>query len=77
MRLLIGILATIIVLTGATLTVLALWGIQPISWEIVWKAGATIAIICGTALLVYLFYYLFFKKYSYNKNNNNRIHPLN
>lgn len=69
MRLIIGIIATIIVLTGATLTVLALWGIQPISWVIVWKAGVTIAVICGTSLLLYLFYYLFFKRYSYNRNN--------
>lgn len=71
MRLLIGILTTIIVLTGATLTVLALWGIQPISWQIVWKSGVTIAVVCGTGLLIYLFYYLFFKDYSYNKNKNN------
>lgn len=77
MRLLIGVLTTIIVLTGATLTVLALWGIQPISWQIVWKSGVTIAIVCGTALLVYLFYYLFFKQYSDKKKNRNRINPLN
>ena len=76
MRLLIGILTTIIVLTGATLTVLALWGIQPISWQIVWKSGVTIAIACGTALLIYLFYYLFFKDYSYNKNKGNRTNPF-
>lgn len=68
MRLFFGVLATILVLTGATLTVLALWGIQPISWTIVWKSGFTIFIICGTALLVYLFYYLFFKGYTQNRN---------
>lgn len=72
MRSLIGILATIIVLTGAILTVLALWGIQPISWQIVWKSAATIGIVCGTGLLIYLFYYLFFKKYSDNKTKSNR-----
>lgn len=77
MRLLIGILATIIALTGATLTMLALWGIQPISWQIVWKSGATIAISCATALLIYLFYYLFFKDYSYNKNKGNSRNPFN
>ena len=71
MRLLIGILTTIIVLTGATLTVLALWGIQPISWQIVWKSGVTIAGVCGTGLLIYLFYYIFFKHYSYNKDKRN------
>lgn len=70
MRYFIGIIVTIIVLTGAVLTVLALWGIQPISWEIVWKSGATIAIVCGTMLLVYLCYYLFFKDYNRNKIKN-------
>ena len=64
MRFVIGVIVTIIVLTGAVLTVLALWGIQPISWTIVWKSGITIGIICATVLLMYLFYYLFFKKYS-------------
>ncbi len=63
MRALTGILITIIVLTGATLTVLALWGIQPISWTIVWKSGATIGIVGGTAFLIYLLYFLFFKDY--------------
>lgn len=76
MRLLIGILTTIIVLTGATLTVLALWGIQPISWQIVWKSGVTIAVVCGTGLLIYLFYYIFFKDYSYNKDKRNRGRSL-
>lgn len=71
MRLLIGILTSMIVLTGATLTVLALWGIQPISWQIVWKSGITIAVVCGTGLLIYLFYYIFFKDYSYNKDKRN------
>lgn len=76
MRLLIGILTTIIVLTGATLTVLALWGIQPISWQIVWKSGVTIAVVCGTGLLIYLFYYIFFKDYSYNKDKRNGSRSL-
>jgi len=67
MRLFFGVFATIIVLTGATLTVLALWGIQPISWTIVWKSCFTIFIICMATLLVSLFYYLFIKGYTQNK----------
>ncbi len=67
MRLFIGVFTTLIVLTGAILTVLALWGIQPISWTIVWKSGVTILIILGTSILVYLFYYLFFKNYHRKK----------
>lgn len=67
MRALTGILITIIVLTGATLTVLALWGIQPISWTIVWKSGVTIGIVCATAALIYLLYFLFFKNFQKNR----------
>lgn len=67
MRALTGILITIIVLTGATLTVLALWGIQPISWTIVWKSGVTIGIVCTTTILIYLLYFLFFKNFQKNK----------
>ncbi|MFV0469391.1 MAG: hypothetical protein ACK5MK_10740 [Dysgonomonas sp.] len=70
MRAFLGILCTITVLTGATLTVLAVWGIQPISWTIIWKSGLTILIVCVVFLVLYLFYYLFFKNYSLNKNSN-------
>ena len=72
MRAIVGILATIIVLTGATLTVLALWGIKPISWTIIWKLGATVFIVCSVFVIIYIFYYLFFKRYAF-KNNRNRI----
>ncbi|MDH6303913.1 VIT1/CCC1 family predicted Fe2+/Mn2+ transporter [Parabacteroides sp. PF5-5] len=63
MRFFLGVLVTAIVLTGAILTVLALWGIQPISWTIVWKSGMTILIVFGTFILAYLCYIIFFKNY--------------
>lgn len=63
MRRILGFFITLIVLTGAVLTVLALWGIQPISWTIVWKSGVTMLIVFGTMLLVYLCYYIFFKAF--------------
>jgi hypothetical protein len=63
MRIFIGILVTFVVITGAVLTILALWGIQPISWSIVWKSGSTILIAFGTLLLAYLCYIVFFKNY--------------
>jgi hypothetical protein len=63
MRVFIGILVTFVVITGAILTILALWGIQPISWTIVWKSGFTIMIAFGTLLLAYLCYIVFFKDY--------------
>jgi hypothetical protein len=62
MRFFIGVLVTCIVITGAILTILALWGIQPISWTIVWKSGFTIMIAFGTLLLVYLCYIIFFNR---------------
>ncbi len=69
MRLFVGVLVTAIVVTGAILTILALWGIQPISWTIVWKSGLTILIAFGTFVLVNLCYFLFFKR-SFKKKNN-------
>lgn len=71
MKLFIGILSTVIILTGATLTVLALWDIQPISWNIIWRSGATIAIACITFLILWLVRVLFFKKDPFNKDKGN------
>lgn len=69
MKVFIGILSTIIILTGATLTVLALWDIQPISWSVIWRSGATIAIVCGTLLVLWLIRILFFKKDLFRRKN--------
>lgn len=66
MRLIIGVVIALIVLTGATLTVLALWGVQPISWAIVWKSGLTIAIIGAASLIISLVYFFFLKKDPFN-----------
>lgn len=62
MKVFIGIFSSIIVLTGATLTVLALWGITPIEWTHIWKTGVTIAIVCVTSLIMWLLRLLFLKK---------------
>ena len=72
MRLFIGILSAVIILTGATLTVLALWGIKPIEWGIIWRSGATIAIACITFLVMWLVKALFFKKDPFNIDKNNK-----
>jgi hypothetical protein len=66
MRLFTGTIVTIIILTGATLTVLALWGITPIEWTHIWKTGITIAIVCITAVILWLVKVLFFKKDPFN-----------
>lgn len=66
MKLIIGVILTLLILTGAVLTVLALWGIQPISWAIVWKSGATIAIIGTTSIIIWIVYYFFLKRDPFN-----------
>lgn len=72
MRLLIGIIILLIVLTGAILTVLALWGIQPISWTIILKSGITIAIIAVTSLVSSIIYYFFIKRYPLKRSERGR-----
>lgn len=62
MRLLIGITIALFIITGAVFTILALWGIQPISWVIVWKSGLTIAIAGLTSIIVSIVYFFFIKK---------------
>ncbi len=62
MKLFIGILSAVIILTGATLTVLALWDIQPISLGMILRSGATIAVVCITGVILWLIKILFFKK---------------
>lgn len=76
MRLFIGVLASAIILTGAILTVLALWNIQPISWSIIWRSGATIGIVCVTGLVMWLVRLFFFKKDPFNLNNGDRKHRV-
>ena len=72
MRFLIGAITLIFVLTGAILTVLAIWGIQPISWTIVWKSGITIMIIGLAILISKVVYYFFLKRdpFGLKKKNN-------
>lgn len=72
MKIFIGIVSAVIILTGATLTVLALWGIKPIEWGIIWRSGATIAIACITFLIMWLVKALFFQKDPFKSNKNNK-----
>lgn len=67
MKIAIGILSTIIVITGAALTFLALWDIYPISWMLIIKAAITVALVCVTALLLWLIKTLFFRNDQFNK----------
>jgi hypothetical protein len=72
MKFFIGIVLAVIILTGATLTVLALWGIKPIEWGIIWRSGATIAIACITFLIMWLVKALFFQKDLFKADKNNK-----
>lgn len=76
MKIFIGVLSTIIILTGATLTILALWGITPIEWQHIWKTGVSIAIVCVTFLILWLVRILFFKKDPFNPSKGNKAHPI-
>lgn len=67
MKIAIGILSTIIVITGAVLTFLALWDIYPISLILIVKAAITVALVCATAFLLWLIRTLFFKNENLNK----------
>lgn len=72
MKIFFGILAGIIVLTGAALLVLALWDIQPISWKIIVRICGTIGIVCASILTLWLVKVLFFQKEGFgNKGNTN------
>lgn len=62
MKYFIGLLLGLIIISGAALTILALWGITPIEWTHIWKTGVTIAIVCITALVMWLVKLLFFNK---------------
>ena len=62
MKLFFGVLSAVLIIAGAAITLLALWGIQPISWVIVLKALITVAIVSVAFLLLWLIKTIFFKK---------------
>ncbi len=67
MKIAIGILSTIIVITGAVLTFLALWDIYQISLLLIAKAAITVALVFSTILLLWLIKTLFFKTNTFAK----------
>lgn len=71
MKLFIGIFSTIVVLTGAVMTFLALWNIYPISWVLIMKAAITVTLICVTFLLLWLIKTIFFKNERFKQKGNN------
>lgn len=75
MKIFLGILSTLLVLAGTILATLAIWGIYPISGEIIWKAGLTLLIISAALVLLWLILTLFFKKEKH-KNTGNKAHLI-
>lgn len=65
------------VLAVSALVIFNLWGYEPISWSIVFKAIIMLIIFVITSLLSYFLYLLFIKKYSDSKKSDKRVKPLN
>lgn len=69
MKVFLGILSVLIVLTGVVLTLVSMWDIYPISWIFVLKSGLTVLILCTAVLLLWLISKIFFPKDFMNKDN--------
>lgn len=69
MKTIFGVLIVLFIITGAALTVLALWGVQPISWGMVWRSGATVMIVGVMCLLLWFVKILFFSSTFMGKKN--------
>lgn len=68
MKVFLGILSVLVVLTGAILTLVSMWDIYPISWVFVLKSGLTVLIVSSVIILLWLISKIFFPKDIFNKN---------
>lgn len=79
MRYFIGAIITIVILSLSILSVLALWGVTPLSWIFIRNVMISITVFCATVFLLAGCYYLFFKNYrksgSQHKDGG-RINPI-
>lgn len=78
MRYFIGFVIAIIILSVSILSILALWGVTPLSWEFIRNVMISIAIFSVTVFLLSGCYFLFFKNYRRSGNdykNGSRIYP--
>jgi len=79
MRYFIGAIITIVVLSLSILSVLALWGVTPLSLEFVRNVMISITIFCVTVFLLSGCYLLFFKNYRRSgrvHKDGGRRHPI-
>ena len=75
MKIFLGIVSVLVVLAAAILGTLAIWGIYPVSLDIIVKAFITLILISVALALLWLFMALFFKKEKY-QNRGNKAHPI-
>lgn len=79
MRYFIGAIITIVVLSLSILSILALWGVTPLSWVFIRNVMISISIFCVAIYLLFGCYYLFFKKYrrsGHDQKDGGRINPI-
>lgn len=76
MKIFAGILSVLLVLAGGIIGILAIWGIYPVSWEIIWKSGITLIIASAGLAGLWLVVTLFFKKEQYDSTGN-KAHKMN
>ena len=75
MKVFFGIMAVLIMLAAATLGVLAIWGIYPVSVDIIIKSFITLVVFTAALLLLWLLLAVFFKKEKH-RNSGNNAHPI-
>jgi len=71
MKIFLGIVSVLVVLAAAILGTLAIWGIYPVSLDIIVKAFITLILISVALALLWLFMALFFKKEKHRNSGNN------
>ena len=75
MKIFLGIVSVLVALAAAILGILAIWGIYPVSLDIIIKVLVTLTVFIVALLLLWLLFVFFFKKEKY-RNTGNKAHPI-
>lgn len=76
MKAFLGILSILILLAAGTLAVLAIWGIYPVSWTLIWKTGVSLLLASAVLSTLWLVVVTFLKKEKHKADGNN-AHRMN
>ena len=76
MKIILGVISSLIILTAAVLGILVLWGF-PVTWVLIYKISITFSIVTIAFALLALVIIWFFKKEKYRKESGNQAHPIN